>query len=73
MTKQKTAIVTGGTTGLGKAITKTFIDAGIFTIIIDLSRENLDAAKEEFGDKCGYELFNLANLDKIPALVYSLE
>jgi NAD(P)-dependent dehydrogenase (short-subunit alcohol dehydrogenase family) len=73
MTKQKTAIVTGGTTGLGKAITKTFIDAGIFTIIIDLSQENLDAAKNEFGDKCGYELFNLANLDKIPALIDLLE
>lgn len=73
MTKQKTAIVTGGTTGLGKAITKTFVDAGIFTIIIDLSEENLNAAKDEFGDKCGYELFNLAELDKIPALVDSLE
>lgn len=72
-TKQKTAIVTGGTTGLGKAITKSFIDAGIFTIVIDMSPENLEAAREEMGDKCGYELFNLTNFDELPAFIDSLE
>ena len=74
MTEQKkTAIVTGGTTGLGKAITKAFTDAGIFTIIIDLNQKNLETAKAEFGDKCGYELFDLTNFKELPNLVDTLE
>jgi NAD(P)-dependent dehydrogenase (short-subunit alcohol dehydrogenase family) len=70
---KKTAIVTGGATGLGKAITKAFTEAGIFTIIIGRTQEKLDAAKEEFGDRCGYEQFDLTNLEAIPNLVDALE
>ena len=75
MTKDNTpknAIVTGGTTGLGKAITKTFTDAGIFTIVIDRNEENLRAAREEFGNKCGYELFDLSDFQKLPEFVDQL-
>ncbi|MFW6389007.1 MAG: SDR family NAD(P)-dependent oxidoreductase [Marinilabiliaceae bacterium] len=71
--QKKNAIVTGGTTGLGKAITKTFIDAGIFTIIIDRNRENIETAKKEFGDKCGYELFDLSNLREMPGFIDQLD
>ncbi|MGQ1890738.1 SDR family NAD(P)-dependent oxidoreductase [Thermophagus sp. OGC60D27] len=73
ITPSKTAIVTGGASGLGKAITRAFTEAGIFTIIIGRDREKLDAAREEFGDKCSYEAFDLTDTQQIPALVDSLE
>ncbi|MFW5753819.1 MAG: SDR family NAD(P)-dependent oxidoreductase [Marinilabiliaceae bacterium] len=69
----KKCIVTGGTSGLGRAITKAFTDAGIFTIIVARKKEDLMTAREEFGDKCGYELFDLENTSEIPDFVEQLE
>ncbi|MFO8001012.1 MAG: SDR family oxidoreductase [Marinilabilia sp.] len=71
--KQKTAIVTGGTTGLGKAITQAFANAGIFTIIIDRNKENLEAAQQEFGEKCAYEFFDLSNFEELPSFINKLD
>ncbi|WP_096203159.1 3-(cis-5,6-dihydroxycyclohexa-1,3-dien-1-yl)propanoate dehydrogenase [Bacillus sp. FJAT-45350] len=47
---EKVAIVTGGASGIGKAITKRFIDEGTRVCVFDLSEEGLNELKEEFGD-----------------------
>lgn len=68
-TNQKIAIVTGGASGIGFAIAKTFIQHDIFTIIIGRDQEKLTLAKNEFGNGCTTISCDLSKLENIPALV----
>ena len=49
----KTAIVTGGYTGIGKAITRAFAAEGCSVVIAARNREKLDEAAEEMSDLPG--------------------
>ena len=49
--KGKTALVTGGTHGLGMAIATGLSHAGATIIINDVSQDKLDAAKKEYAEK----------------------
>ncbi len=44
-------LVTGGASGIGKAIAKRLLDAGAKVTLLDLNLEKLNAAKEELGNK----------------------
>jgi NAD(P)-dependent dehydrogenase (short-subunit alcohol dehydrogenase family) len=66
---EKIAIVTGGGSGIGLAITEKFTGAGIRTIIIGRDEQKLQAAKESLGDLCEGVPGDLSNLSTIPALV----
>jgi NADP-dependent 3-hydroxy acid dehydrogenase YdfG len=44
------AVVTGATSGIGKAITTAFIEAGASVVLCDLDAEALDAAARDLGD-----------------------
>lgn len=68
-TMQKTAIITGGASGLGLAATKKFVTSNIKTIIIGRNEENLQAVANELGSLCSYIVFDLSNLEGIPQLV----
>ena len=68
----KTAIVTGGGSGIGLAITEKFINAGIKTIIIGRDEEKLNRAKESFGELCVPVTGDVSNLSSIPGLVESM-
>jgi NAD(P)-dependent dehydrogenase (short-subunit alcohol dehydrogenase family) len=70
--KTKTAIITGGASGLGLATTKKFVENNIRTIIIGRNKENLAAAAESLGGLCSYKVFDLNNLKGIPQLVDEL-
>ena len=67
--QKKIAIVTGGASGIGLAITEKFIGHGITTIIIGRDEEKLNAARKKLGEKCIPITFDLAKLSGIPALV----
>ena len=67
--KFKTAIITGGATGLGLAITKKFIESNINVIMVGRNEANLAAVSNEMGGLCTYKVFDLANLNSIPQLV----
>ena len=45
----KTAVITGGATGIGRAASKRFIDEGAFVFIFGRRKEALDAAVAELG------------------------
>ncbi|WP_224998360.1 SDR family NAD(P)-dependent oxidoreductase [Cesiribacter sp. SM1] len=66
---QKVAIVTGGASGLGYAIAEKFVKNNIRTIIVGRNEQKLQAAKEQFGENCSYESFDLTSLEQIPAFV----
>ncbi len=49
---KRVAIVTGGGSGIGLAITEKFIANGIHTVIVGRDEEKLLAAKAQLGDLC---------------------
>lgn len=68
----KTAIVTGGASGLGYAIAQKLVQQNIRTIIIGRNEQKLQEAKETFGELCAYMAFDLTDLAGIPALVQQI-
>jgi NAD(P)-dependent dehydrogenase (short-subunit alcohol dehydrogenase family) len=69
----KIAIVTGGASGLGLAITKKFVASGIQTIIIGRNQQNLSNVASELGSLCTYKVMDLGNLNAIPDLIKEIE
>jgi gluconate 5-dehydrogenase len=65
----QTAVVTGGATGLGLAITRCLISAGAKVVVISSSTpEKVAPALEEFGDKAVFYQFNITDTDHTQAL-----
>ncbi len=68
----KTAVITGGATGIGRAAAKRFIDEGAFVFIFGRRQEALDAAVAELGPKARAvkgSVCDLADLDRLYAAV----
>jgi NAD(P)-dependent dehydrogenase (short-subunit alcohol dehydrogenase family) len=69
-TKQPTiALVTGGGSGIGLAISEKFVRNQITTIIVGRDMQRLDAAREKLGELCIPMCCDLADLSSIPKLV----
>ncbi len=68
----KVAIVTGGGSGLGFAISKAFTQNNITTIIVGSDEEKLRTAKEQLGENCFYKTCDLSNLPTVPALIENI-
>jgi NAD(P)-dependent dehydrogenase (short-subunit alcohol dehydrogenase family) len=68
----KTAIITGGASGLGLATARKFVENNIKTIIIGRNEKNLAEVSESLGSLCACKVFDLTNLKQIPALVADL-
>ncbi|WP_308991293.1 SDR family oxidoreductase [Mariniflexile litorale] len=69
----KKAVITGGGSGIGLGIAKTFIEAGAQVLLIGRSENKLMEAKKSLGDNCSYKSFDVTDLDKIPSLVLETE
>src|ERR1700749_3734561 len=69
---QKTAIITGGASGLGLAATQKFVANNIKTIIIGRNEDNLKKVAADLGPLCSYKVFDLSNLNGIPQLITDL-
>jgi NAD(P)-dependent dehydrogenase (short-subunit alcohol dehydrogenase family) len=67
--EQKIALITGGSTGIGFATAKKFVEQNIYTIIIGRDREKLDKAAYELGNNSEAIAFDITHLDKIPELI----
>ena len=68
--KERTiAIVTGGGSGIGLAITEKFVAYGITTIIIGRDEQKLKAAHEKLGDLCITLTCDISDLASLPFLV----
>ena len=71
-TMTRTALVTGGATGIGFAIAEKFTSAGIRTIIVGRNQERLEEAAVGLGSLCVPLVFDLTCLEGIPSFVAGL-
>jgi len=67
--QKKIAIVTGGGSGIGFAITEKFIQHNIRTIIIGRDQKKLDCARQKLGELCEPVNYDLSQLAGIPKLI----
>ena len=68
----KTAIVTGGNSGLGFATAKKLCDNGIKTYIIGRSKEKTEDACKEIGENAIPVIYDLNDLGGIPEMIEKL-
>ncbi|AXY77879.1 SDR family oxidoreductase [Paraflavitalea soli] len=71
-THPKTAIVTGGGSGLGFAIASTFVQNGIQTIIAGRDKKKLDAAQQQLGELCIAKACDVSDLASLPGFVQQI-
>ena len=69
MESKRTAVITGGGSGIGLAIADRFIKAGIRTIIIGRDAHKLAAAQQQLGENCHPVTHDLNDLSTLPGLV----
>lgn len=67
--KNNVAIVTGGGSGIGLAITEKFVQAGITTVIVGRDPKKLNGAKEKLGALVVPMQADLSDLGTIPYLI----
>ena len=58
--KGKTALVVGGTGGIGRAVAKAFLKNGANVVIAGTRRAKVDKVAVELGEKCAGVVVNLA-------------
>ena len=69
----KRALITGGGTGIGLAISKAFIEAGASVIITGRRSDVLKEACEQLGDRATFRSCDLAQPETLGALVAEIE
>ncbi len=65
----KTAIVTGGASGLGEATAKILHAAGANVMIVDMNEEKGKAVTAELGERAAFELVDVTNTAQVQASV----
>lgn len=70
--QNKTALITGGASGIGLAIAKTFAKAGAFVRILDLNAEQADQAVSQIqktGGQAGSHVIDVSNHEQTVAVI----
>lgn len=69
----KTALITGGGTGIGFAIAEEMADAGASVIIVGRREEKLKEAAEKIGEKCSWYVFDVTKTEEYEDFFRKLE
>ena len=69
----KTALITGGGTGIGLGIAHAFVNAGSKVVISGRTEATLKKAVEDLGENAQYMLNDVTKLEGIPAFIRSVE
>lgn len=70
--KHKTAIITGGASGLGYAIAAKFVENGIRVILISRDEARLKVACQSLGPMASYMPHDITRLDGLPGLIETI-
>ena len=68
----KNILVTGASSGIGRAIAIAAAEAGAFVVLVARNEERLRETVVDCGEKCAIELCDLSDLDKLPRFVMNL-
>ena len=68
----KTALVTGGGTGIGLGISKALLEAGAQVVITGRREEVLQDAVAELGERAAYIVFDVTDKSNIPSILASI-
>jgi NAD(P)-dependent dehydrogenase (short-subunit alcohol dehydrogenase family) len=71
--KERIAIITGGASGIGFAIAKTFVQSGIKVILIGRDRSRLKLACETLGALSDFVGCDLSQLEELPSVVEKIK
>jgi NAD(P)-dependent dehydrogenase (short-subunit alcohol dehydrogenase family) len=71
--EQKTAIITGGASGIGLAITKKFIGNGIRSILVGRDEKKLKEVCASLGDLANWIRCDISVLENLPVLVNEIK
>ena len=69
---KKVALITGGGSGLGKAMATKFAANGIITLIVGRNEDKLKQSMQEIGENCHAMVCDVTNLAAIPDFVKSI-
>lgn len=69
----KTALITGGGTGIGFGIARAIIDAGAKVVITGRRRKVLEEACKKLGGRSSFVVNDITELEKIPQLIENIE
>ncbi len=61
--KNRRAVISGGSGGIGRAIAKAFVDNGASVIILGTNEKKLKAVADSIGSQCRYVLFDLKDFN----------
>jgi NAD(P)-dependent dehydrogenase (short-subunit alcohol dehydrogenase family) len=71
--KRRTAIITGGASGIGFAIAKKFVQNDIVSILVGRNQTRLKLACETLGELSGFVSCDLSKLSDLPAIVKEIK
>lgn len=69
----KTALITGGGTGIGFGIARAIIDAGAKVVITGRRRKVIEEACKKLGGRSSFVVNDITELEKIPQLIENIE
>jgi NAD(P)-dependent dehydrogenase (short-subunit alcohol dehydrogenase family) len=71
--ENRIAVITGGGSGIGYAIARTFIKNNILSVLVGRDGTRLKLACETLGELADYVICDLANLDELPQVVRKIK
>ncbi|MGQ9916685.1 MAG: SDR family NAD(P)-dependent oxidoreductase [Bryobacteraceae bacterium] len=63
------ALITGGATGIGRAMAHAFIEAGARVVLVGRRRQLLESVVAELGPQAGWAVHDVAKTEHAPALI----
>ena len=72
MVEGKIALVTGASSGIGKAIVRKFVSDGAYVLGVARSEDKLKAIKEELGENFDYEVADVSDYERAKEIVENL-